>query len=86
MQTFPDIEEMYKQRTLSRLLDKEQWEVAAAYAGQDKQCQVRLVLYNQSSFVACKHLKASICTAKVFQEEQGGCCIDQTQLLLNHSS
>lgn len=41
MQTFPDIGEMYKQRTLTRLLEKEQWAVAATYAGQDIQCQVR---------------------------------------------
>ena len=41
MQTFPDIDEMYKQRTLNRLLEKEQWEVAATYAGQDRHCQVR---------------------------------------------
>lgn len=40
LQTFPDIDEMYKQRTLTRLLEKEQWAVAATYAGQDVQCQV----------------------------------------------
>ena len=40
LQTFPDIDGMYKQRTLTRLLDKEQWEVAAIYAGEDVQCQV----------------------------------------------
>lgn len=41
VQTFPDIDEMYKQRTLTRLLVKEQWAVATTYAGQDTQCQVR---------------------------------------------
>ncbi len=40
LQTFPDIDEMYKQRTLARLIEKEQWAVAATYAGQDKTCQV----------------------------------------------
>ena len=40
LQTFPDIDEMYRQRTLTRLLEKEQWAVAATYAGQDTQCQV----------------------------------------------
>ena len=44
LQTFPDIDEMYKQRTLTRLLEKEQWAVAATYAGQDVQCQVRDVI------------------------------------------
>ena len=40
MQIFPDIDELYKQRTLTRLLEKEQWTVAATYAGQDTHCQV----------------------------------------------
>ncbi len=43
LQTFPDIDEMYKQRTLARLIEKEQWAVAATYAGQDKNCQVSYV-------------------------------------------
>ena len=43
LQTFPDIDEMYKQRTLARLIEKEQWAVAATYAGQDKNCQVSCV-------------------------------------------
>ncbi|KAL0033286.1 hypothetical protein WJX77_001863 [Trebouxia sp. C0004] len=42
-QTFPDIDEMYKQRTLARLIEKEQWAVAATYAGQDKNCQEQVV-------------------------------------------
>ena len=49
MQTFPDIDEMYKQRTLARLLEKEQWAVAATYAGQDLQCQVRGVMFQAHS-------------------------------------
>lgn len=43
LQTFPDIDEMYKQRTLARLIEKEQWAVAATYSGQDKNCQVSYV-------------------------------------------
>ncbi|KAL0026716.1 hypothetical protein WJX79_006852 [Trebouxia sp. C0005] len=42
-QTFPDIDDMYKQRTLARLIEKEQWAVAATYAGQDKNCQEQVV-------------------------------------------
>lgn len=49
LQTFPNINEMYRQRTLTRLLEKEQWAVAATYAGQDVQCQVTNVM----SYACC---------------------------------
>ena len=49
LQTFPDIDEMYRQRTLTRLLEKEQWAVAATYAGQDTQCQVTSMI----SYACC---------------------------------
>ncbi|KAL3152076.1 hypothetical protein ABBQ32_001184 [Trebouxia sp. C0010 RCD-2024] len=44
LQTFPDIDEMYRQRTLTRLIEKEQWAVAATYAGQHMQCQVTNII------------------------------------------
>ena len=55
LQTFPHIDEMYKQRTLTRLLEKEQWAVAATYAGQEVQCQVRYPMLLHIASDCMKH-------------------------------
>lgn len=38
---FPNVEAMYRQRSLSRLLNKRLWSVALSYAGSDVALQVR---------------------------------------------
>lgn len=38
---FPNVEAMYRQRSLSRLLTKRLWSVALSYAGNDGSLQVR---------------------------------------------
>lgn len=60
LQTFPDIDDMYKQRTLTRLLEKEQWAVAATFAGQDIQCQVTNLTPLVYSKTRCCVLQANI--------------------------
>ena len=66
LQTFPDIDEMYKQRTLTRLLEKEQWAVAATYAGQDTQCQVRDFMLQAHSKIVYVAQAVTLLTYRMF--------------------
>ena len=40
LQEFPDIDSLYKSRTLARLVAREQFEIAATFVGQDRSLQV----------------------------------------------
>ncbi|KAK9829035.1 hypothetical protein WJX72_003549 [[Myrmecia] bisecta] len=42
-QEFPDVEQMYRQRSLARLVDKGLWSVAATFVGEDEAYQEQLV-------------------------------------------
>ena len=40
LQEFPDIDSLYKSRTLARLVAREQYDIAATFVGQDQSLQV----------------------------------------------
>ncbi len=40
LQEFPDIDSLYKSRTLARLVAREQFDIAATFVGQDRSLQV----------------------------------------------
>ena len=40
VQEFPDVEQLYKHRTLYRLIEREQWSVAATFVEGNPQWQV----------------------------------------------
>jgi hypothetical protein len=55
---FPNVEAMYRQRSLSRLLTKRLWSVALSYAGNDGSLQVRPAA---GQVPACHHTTSARC-------------------------
>jgi hypothetical protein len=41
LEEFPEVESKYRERSLERLMNKQQWAVALKFVGQDKGLQVR---------------------------------------------
>ena len=41
VEEFPQVESMYRERSLERLMNKQQWAVALKFVGKDKDLQVR---------------------------------------------
>lgn len=42
LQVFPNVEKAYRQQTLGKMMDRQQWSVAATFVGEDSELQVWL--------------------------------------------
>ena len=42
LQVFPNVEKAYRQQTLGKMMERQQWSVAATFVGEDAELQVQL--------------------------------------------